>query len=781
MQASMLTTPVLLGMCIIDWLIIILPLAFVFYMGIKTMKYVRGAAEFLAAGRAAGRYIISVADVASGLSVLAIVSFVEMRYQTGFAISFWQNLTHPISIILALFGFCFYRFRETRALSLGQFLEVRYNRPLRVFACSLRTISEILANMIAPAIAARFFIYFLDLPHRFQLFGITFDTYHILIGLVLVMAVSIIWMGGTLSLIVTDTIQGLLCYPTIAIFIVFLLVRFSWSDEILPVMLNRVEGESFINPYHMEKLRDFNIFYLVGYIIIFQTFYNRASWLGGGNSTAARTPQESKMAGLLGTWRSSVISVFYLVLGVTVITLLNHVNFSAESHSTRVAITAKTATDPGVGLSPDAAKQVTAAAENTKLTRADFSKKLSHTDNLDTPYLENSRAAILDSSEDKIDGAVKYQRFRALYHQVMFAVSMKQLLPVGLIGLFSVAMLMMLISTDDSRIFNSASTIAQDIILPFMKKPPTPKQHIWMLRWVSLGVGVIFFVGSSYMSQLDFIQLFCTLMTMFWLGGGGAITMFGLYSSFGTTAGAFASLITSCVLGIGTVFLQRNWVDIVYPWIVDCGYTETVDEFLINVSRPFAPYVQWTLSADKFPINSYELSFISMIVCTLVYVAVSYATCKERFNLDRMLHRGIYNLDGEHGVLKSKWTFRSLFNKLIGITPEYSTSDKVIAWAVFVYVIIYGFFILCVAVVIWNFFDPWPDLYWGNYFLISAFIVPGIAAVITMFWFGIGSVFDMKKMFRTLRESKENPLDNGQVEGNISLADKAAFAKLEKK
>lgn len=781
MSFSALTSPVLLGMCVIDWLIIVLPLGFVFFMGFKSMKYIHGATEFLAAGRAAGRYILSVADVASGLSVLAIVSFVEMRYQTGFAISFWQNLTHPIGIIIALFGFCTYRFRETRALSLGQFLEVRYNRSLRVFACSLRTVSEILANMIAPAIAARFFIYFLDLPHTFTLFGVNFDTYPVLIGAVLLVAVSIIWMGGTLSLIITDTIQGLLCYPTIAIFIVFLLCKFSWSGEILPVMLNRAEGQSFINPYDMEELRDFNIFYLVGYIIIFQTFYNRASWLGGGNTSAARTPQEGKMAGVLGNWRNAVISVFYLVLGATVITLLNHGNFAAEGHETRVAIVAKAASDPAVGLDEAGAAKVAAAADRTRLAPEDFSKQRSHSDNLDSPYLAGARAAIAEASPDEIEGAVRFQRFRALYHQVMFAISMKKLLPVGLIGLFSLAMIMMLISTDDSRIFNSASTLAQDVILPFLKKPPTPRRHIWMLRWVSLGVGLFFFAGSSYMSQLDFIQLFCTLMTMFWLGGGGAITMFGLYSSFGTTAGAFASLLASCLLAGSTVFLQRNWVDVVYPWIVNNNYAEAVSAFLVGASRPFSPYVQWTLSADKFPINSYELSFISMIVCVIVYVAVSYATCRERFNLDRMLHRGKYNLNGEHGELTSKWSWKSLFGKLIGITPEYSRTDKIIAWGVFGYVVIYGFFALFVAVVIWNWFFRWPDSYWGYYFLITAFIVPGIVAVLTMFWFGIGSVFDMKRLFKTLRENRADPLDNGQVEGNVSLADKAMFEKLERK
>ena len=256
--------------------------------------------------------------------------------------------------------------------------------------------------------------------------------------------------------------------------------------------------------------------------------------------------------------------------------------------------------------------------------------------------------------------------------------------------------------------------------------------------------------------------------------------IFGLYSRFGTTAGAFTSLITGMVMSIGGILIKRNWADLVYPWLEQANLVEPIGKFLTAVSKPLNPYVVWEMNPVKFPINSYELSFITMMVTLFLYCVVSYLTMKKPFNLDRMLHRGIYNLDGDQKE-SFRWSFRTVFIKLLGITKEYSTGDKVIAWAFFLYSFVYNFIIVFVIVVIWNYFAPWPIERWGNYFFIVYLVVPGIMAVISTFWFGIGGVVDLRRLFRDLEARIANPLDNGQVDGHVSLADKAEFEKLEHK
>ena len=144
-----------------DWLIVVVPVVFVLGMGVYTRRYLKDVTTFLSAGRVCGRYVISVGDIASSLSIIGLVSYVEIHYKTGFALSYWWSITLPIGVIMGLFGYCMYRFRETQSQSIGQFFEMRYSRKFRIFAAMLRSLSEILANMIMPALAARFFIYFL--------------------------------------------------------------------------------------------------------------------------------------------------------------------------------------------------------------------------------------------------------------------------------------------------------------------------------------------------------------------------------------------------------------------------------------------------------------------------------------------------------------------------------------------------------------------------------------------------------------------------------------------
>lgn len=751
-------------MNLFDWAILALPLIFIFRMAFRSRRYIRGVADFLAAGRVCGRYVISVADVANALAVITLVAQVEANYKTGIAIGFWNSLTIPVGMVIGLTGYCYYRYRETRALSIGQFLEMRYSRSLRIFASALRTFSEMLCNMIVPAISARFFIYLLGLPHHVHLFGMEISTFAVVIIAVLLLALFVLWCGGTVALIVTDAIQALMMYPIFAIFTVYLLTGFSWTQEIAPVMADRVAGESFLNPFDLEALRDFNLFALV--VVLLNQVLNQASWIGAGVSTAGRTPHEQKMAGVLGAWRNGFSLVFYFLMGAIILTVLHHADFSRQAHTIRTELCTRVSEEIVDDPAVRARLSDAAAAIPEQIHRIGEDAPLSQAANLDTPYMASTHEVLGRTG----DGNAKFQEFRTLYHQLMLPVTMRHTLPAGLFGLFALLMVMLMLSTDSSRIFSSAITTVQDIILPLRREPLTPERHILLLRQATIGVGAIFFCGSFFMAQLDYINLFYVITTSVWLGGAGPVMIGGLYTRFGTTAGAYASLISSVAVSGGGILLQRNWPDAVYPFLAARGWEKPLGALLEALSSPFAPYVVWRMDPVKFPVNSNEIFFIAMLLGIFLYCAVSFLTLRKPYNLERLLHRGPYS-DRSPESQPEKCTLRPLAERLLGIDSQYTRGDKVIAWSVFLYSFGYTFCGTFLAVAVWNRLSPWPLEYWSNYFLIVNLIVPCTVAAVSSIWFTIGGVIDLKRMFRDLSARIDNPLDDGRVEGQISLAD----------
>ena len=712
--------------------------------------------------------------MAAGLGLVTLAAYVEVHYKTGFALTFWQTLNIPLSIMLGLTGYCTYRFRETRSMSMGQFLEMRYSRKLRIFSCFLRSIAEMMANIIMPALAARFFIYYLGLPEYITLAGYHIPTFLLVVITTLTLALFLICIGGQLSIVVTDTMQSIFFFPTVIIFIVFVLSKFSWSNEIVEVMSNRAPGESFMNPFDISGLRDFNAFMLL--VVFGGMLLNRASGYTGGQS-AAKSAHEAKMASILGTWRSAFTTVFYVVVSIMIITVMHHNNYAKDAKIIRDKISTRIANE----LIPDNAQRgkfiesMKAIPEQKRTAGVDA--PFSQNDNPDEVYFKAAQKSFGTDGQ----GSSKTQQFKTIFRQLTLPAVMREMLPPGMVGLFCMLILLFIISTDDSRIYSASSTLVQDCIVPFYKAGElSPEKHVRYIRLVSIGVGVFFLFGSMFMAQLDYINLFINVMYGMWLGGCGPMIVFGLYSKFGTTAGAWCSLLAGMSINLSGALFQRNWAAHIYPWLERNELVEPVGRILESISSPFAPYVVWKMNRLKFPINSYEIYFLAMVTSLVLYCTISYLTCREPFNLDRMLHRGKYAIEGEKKI-KVEWSFRTVLIKVLGITPEYSTGDKIIACSVFGYAIIYRFFITFLLIAVCSIFYKFSTKFWGDYFLITFLVIPGIAALVSAVWFGVGAVIDLKRLFRDLANRKANPLDNGMVDGHVSVAEKQIIEKIESK
>jgi hypothetical protein len=332
-----------------------------------------------------------------------------------------------------------------------------------------------------------------------------------------------------------------------------------------------------------------------------------------------------------------------------------------------------------------------------------------------------------------------------------------------------------------------------------------------MFKGLAIAIGVLFWCGSSFFAQLDYISMFVTIFTSLWVAGAGAVVTLGLYWRRGTTAGAYAAIISGGGISLAAILIQRNWASAVYPWLAAHGWEAGVRHLLEVASSPFVPWIDWRVTDAlwpvKFPINSIEISFIAGMTAFLLYVVISLLTCKEPFDLDLMLHRKhqveVDNEGAPDGAMKgaplaqmkcgaerqmkcasqmkdnsslppkvAPSFARRLLNSLVGITPEFTREDRIIAWLGFfkhmVWEWIVAFLLCSIAAKIFH----WGVREWATRCFIVVLVVPITINVVTTVWFTWGTIRDLKRLFHDLAERRRNDLDNGMVEGHVSLADK---------
>lgn len=309
-------------MSLIDWVIVGIFVLFLVGITLASRQHMKSVADFLAASRCAGRYLISVSEGAAGLGAITLIAFWEMYHERGFTAVWWNLPNWPIIFIVALTGWVSYRFRQTRALTLAQFFEMRYSRKFRIFAGMIMFTCGVVNFGIFPAVGTRFFIYFCGLPAYFDVAGVHLNTYSTLMASLLAMSLFFTFTGGQIAIILTDFLQGILTLSILVITVIILLFKVQWHN-VTSALLQQPPGDSFVNPFEMQQATGFNVRYFM--ILYVMWFYRWMAWQGTqGFNASAKSPHEQKMAKVLGTWRYFGQEMLIPVIAICALAFLRH-------------------------------------------------------------------------------------------------------------------------------------------------------------------------------------------------------------------------------------------------------------------------------------------------------------------------------------------------------------------------------------------------------------------------------------------------------------------------
>lgn len=730
-----------MGVHWIDWSILIAMAVMVVVVTMFTQRYMRSVADFLAADRLAGRYLLTVASGFFG--AISLIAMWEMTYSTGLPPTWWGMMNTPVALFIGLTGFIVYRFRQTRALTLAQFFEERYSRSFRYYAGFLCWVSGVLNYGIFPLITSNFLIYYLGIPAQFMLWGMTIPTLPVVMACYLSLAVYVACSGGQITIMITDFLQGSFMMLVFVIIMIYLMCQFSWGDIMAGLEYGAKPGESMINPFGGSATEDFSIwFFLIG---LFGAIYNARSWQGNsGYNAAAKTPHEAVVAGVIAGWRGMAQGMCVLLIPLIAFAVMH------------------------------------------------------------LPAFQEIAAPIQDEIASLGD--------KQLQTQMTVPLFLKNVLPVGLYGLFAAVILGCALSCDDTYTHAWGTILIQDVIGPIRNKPFDPKKHLLILRLSIIGVGLFGFFFSVLFPMTDYIMMFFALTGAIYLGGAGAVIIGGLYWKRGTTAAAWTALTVGTVLGFGGVVVQQCWKPFINAFMdteylapisglaIICGLIFIIllvvgallwqnhrkaasINILIGVVIGMIGVVLWSnweslctwiqstpqvcdyllAHKEKFPINGQWIYFWAMLAATLCYIVVSLLGPKHEFNMDKLLHRGKYAVGADlvkGDEVSEKVANKFSFSKLVGITPEFSKFERLLFycsfawsmgwWGVFIIGTIYNLF-MSVSNDVWSWF-------WWFYIWLSALL--GIMCTV---WIFCGGVRDARRLFHDLSQQRIDNADDGFV------------------
>ena len=502
-----------------DWAIVFLVLIGMIYSVSFSSGLMKSVTDFLSAGRAAGRYLLSVSSGMAGLGAISVVMFLEMGYESGFSLAWWGLSQGIIILMLTMSGWVIYRFRSTRCLTLAQFFEKRYSRKFRVFTGIVAFIAGIINFGIFPAVGAQFFISYAGLPSSFA--GV--PTYPLVMIFLLGLSLYFVYTGGQIAVIIADFFQGI--FSTIVLLLVTLYLFFSveweqveYSLKQTPILLaekeigilpeddkreektieirEKYENSSRINPFKTSHVEDFNFWYFL--IGIIGVMYGSMSWQGSqAYNSSAKSAHEAKMGSVLAGFRGLPQGLFFLVVPVLIYVFMNHADYEPMS------------------------------------------------------TLVNSSLGKLDSD--------------TIRSQMRGPLVLSAILPIGLMGAFAAFMLAAFISTHDTYLHSWATILVQDVIMPFRKKPFDKDTHLRVLRYAIFGVAIFIFLFSLLFQQNQKIALFFAITGAIFSGGSGAVIIGGLYWKRGTTSAAWSAMTVGALISVGGVLVKQIPSD----WLAD--------------------------------------------------------------------------------------------------------------------------------------------------------------------------------------------------------------------
>tara|TARA_B100000073_G_scaffold79182_1_gene60067 strand:+ start:5809 stop:7869 length:2061 start_codon:yes stop_codon:yes gene_type:complete len=681
----------------LDWIIVIIVLAGMMISVNLSRGLMKSVSDFLSAGRTAGRYLISVSSGIAGLGAISIVMFLEMGYEAGFSLAWWGLSQGIIILMLTMSGWVIYRFRSTRCLTLAQFFEKRYSRKFRIFTGIVAFAAGIINFGIFPAVGAQFFISYCSFPD--SVMGIS--VYPLVMILLLSISLYFVYTGGQIAVIIADFFQGIFATVVLVVVTLFLFFSVEWDQITFSLEPTNVAIKEIRTLETDETL----------FLLANEETQRQFDEVTEKHVNSSRTnPFKTSHVEDFNFW--------YFLIGII------GVMYGAMSWQGSQAYNSS-------AKSAHEAKMGSVLAGFRGLPQGLFFLLVPVLLYVFMNHPEHQHiAASVQSSLDQFET-------QTLRSQMRGPLILSTVLPVGLMGAFAALMLAAFVSTHDTYLHSWATILIQDVVMPFRKKPFDKDTHLKVLRIAIFGVAVFIFFFSLLFQQNQKIALFFAITAAIFAGGSGAVIIGGLYWKRGTTAAAWSAMIVGALISVGGVLVKQ----ISAEWLADQGTFSTLKQIIIFIKD----------------INGQEYWAISMGLSAITYVVVSLNSKVEPFDMDKLLNRGKYKIEGEAKIINQE---TQLGWKIFLMGSEFTKTDKIIYILNYVWT---GLWTLVFFIgTAYNLYYDVSNIAWLNFWKTYLYIHITVSIFIII-WFTIGGLKDLKDMISRLKTEYRDHQDDGWV------------------
>jgi len=229
----------------IDWVIVVGYLSLSIIIGIYANKHVRKLKDYIVAGRGLGLWLAIATFTGTEFGLVTVMYQAEAGYGRGFSQFFPMILMLAGPVVCGLTGFVVYRLRATGVMTVPEFYEKRYNKPVRFLGGIILAISGII-NMGL----------FLKMGSRFVIVVLGFQEGSGALATVMCALLAIVLfytcLGGMVSVVLTDFMQFLVLSVGAGIITWFCISEVSWAgmfEALQTKFIGTTTPDAGLNPF----------------------------------------------------------------------------------------------------------------------------------------------------------------------------------------------------------------------------------------------------------------------------------------------------------------------------------------------------------------------------------------------------------------------------------------------------------------------------------------------------------------------------------------------------